>query len=699
MAVLPDRFKSSFIVTILSWAVHELAFQGRTANLSAIVKYPLSLIIRKTSPLLVVAGLLASCDTPQKRGLRELSERGIQPSGQALLQAITEGDPQRAGWLIDVGVYTEQRDSSGKTPIRIALENRDVRSVFKLLEAKADMNATTADGVSVLGIAVELGETAITEKMLAAGARADGLMPDGEKILPWAIREGRLAFVRSMMKSGADPHLRDRMGNPLLHIAMEVKRRDLTDSLLELGADPGSTNAAGETTLHLAFRNGWLDSIPKLAAAGADPNAPGVDGLTLLDRAISAERIDHIELLLKAGADPNHQYSLGDFPTPLERAFAARDPALFQVFLNHGAKPTGGNWDDWLWKAFESKNHEAARVLLAHGARSPGNHRHGLTLVEAAALAHDGSLVKMLTDFGCPPGNALYHSASHGDLEMVRLLVACGAPVNATRIPSLDTPLAAALRMKQDKVAEFLVQNGADLDLHLPEGQTSLHLAIATGCRRAVKEMLGSGFDPNTPFELPVSPSFIKSVRPGIMRWVLKHDSKVTPLMLASDSGVIETARLLMRAGAKSAVRTRTTSIWPINFASRRGDVKMMRLFLGRDPLLEERRIEIRLSEQRARVYDADGNEIFNTRVSTGKKGHDTPTGEFVITNKYRDWKSTLYHASMPYFQRLSCGDFGLHQGNVPDYPASHGCIRVPAGNAQKLYSMTKSGDRVNIIP
>ena len=169
--------------------------------------------------------------------------------------------------------------------------------------------------------------------------------------------------------------------------------------------------------------------------------------------------------------------------------------------------------------------------------------------------------------------------------------------------------------------------------------------------------------------------------------------------MLASDSGVIETARLLMRAGAKGDVRTRNTSIWPINFASRRSDVKMMRLFLGRDPQHEERRIEIRLSEQRARVYDADGIEIFNTRVSTGKKGHDTPTGEFVITNKYRDWKSTLYHASMPYFQRLSCGDFGLHQGNVPDYPASHGCIRVPAGNAQKLFTMTQSGDRVNIIP
>jgi hypothetical protein len=176
-------------------------------------------------------------------------------------------------------------------------------------------------------------------------------------------------------------------------------------------------------------------------------------------------------------------------------------------------------------------------------------------------------------------------------------------------------------------------------------------------------------------------------------------DRNATPLMVAADSGSIQTARYLMRAGAKSNVHTRISSLWPINFASRRNDVRMMRLFLGQDPLREERCIEIRLSEQRARMFDAEGKEILSTKVSTGRKGYSTPTGEYVITNKHRDWTSTLYHASMPYFQRLSCGDFGLHQGNVPGYPASHGCIRLPAGTAAKLFSMTKTGDRVRILP
>lgn len=653
----------------------------------------------KTLPLLAAAGMLVSCDTPQKRAMRELSKAGVEPSGRALLDAVTARETQKAGWLLDVGVYTEQRDDRGRTPVRIAIENSDIPSTFKLLDAKANVNATTADKVSILGIAVERGETAIVDRLLSAGARTDGQMPDGEKILPWAIRQGRLVFVRATMKSGADPHLKDRLGNPLLHVAMEAGRRDLMEALIEHGADPGATNAAGETTIQVAVRQGWLDVVPKLAAAGADPNARGVDGMSLLERAVEYGNMEHAVLLMKIGADPGSRHPSGNFPSPLERTFAEGHLEFFRLFLEHGAKPPGGSWDPWLRKACEARNREVARILLARGARARSRGPDGLYLAEWAALARDGSCVKMLTDYGNPTGNALYQACAGGDIEMAKLLVSCGVPVNVTRFPTLDTPLGAAIRGKHDGIAAFLIENGADLSLRLPEGQTALHLAAATGCHRTVKHLLDAGADPNAIFEHPVSPVFLKRVRPGVARWVLKNDRNVTPLMVASDSGNVESARYLIRAGAKMNVRTKSTNLWPINFASRRSDVKMMRLFLGKDPGKEERRIEIRLSEQRARVLDSEGKELFVTKVSTGRKGFSTPTGEYVITNKYRDWTSTLYDASMPYFQRLSCGDFGLHQGNVPGYPASHGCIRVPAGNAQKLFTMTQAGDRVRILP
>jgi ankyrin repeat protein len=653
--------------------------------------------------LLVAAAGISSCDSPQKQALKQLSKSGIEASGRSLVEAVRKRETALTGLLLEARVYTEHRDEHGLTPLGVSVSNRDVSTTLMLLNSGANVNATLGKKSSVLGIAARQDDAATVETLLAAGARPDGLMPDGEKILPWAIREGRAQLVEIMMKAGADPHLRDMKGNPLLHIAMESGQRELTHSLIELGADPATTNARGETTLQIALRRGWLDAVPKLAAAGADPNAPCPDGRTLLDQAMAAGDKEKAALFLKIGADPKHPGSGSAADSPLERAFADDSTDWLELFLRHQSTPPNGSWDAWLWRTFEKRDLAKARLLLAMGAsRAAGNsgrNNAGLTLTEAAASAVQMDFLKLWLDYGFPAGRSLEIACQRGDHLTAELLLAAGESPERSYFPSRDTRVSRALRARQDALAATLIRAGASTDSIPPEGQSLLHLAIARKCPAAVGALLENGANPNAPFTLPVSPDFLKQVRPGVMRWILKMDRNATPLMLAADSGNVQTARQLIKAGAKINVRTKVSSLWPINFASRRSDVPMMRLFLGQDPHREDRRIEVRLKEQRALVFDAEGKEIFATKVSTGRKGYATPTGEFVITNKHRDWTSTLYHSSMPYFQRLSCGDFGLHQGNIPGYPASHGCIRLPAGVAAKLFSMTKTGDRVSIVP
>jgi lipoprotein-anchoring transpeptidase ErfK/SrfK len=154
-----------------------------------------------------------------------------------------------------------------------------------------------------------------------------------------------------------------------------------------------------------------------------------------------------------------------------------------------------------------------------------------------------------------------------------------------------------------------------------------------------------------------------------------------------------------MDHGARRFIWTRRKSYYPIGFAARRGDVKMMQLLLGVDPEQEERWIKVDLSEQRAWVYDGQGKELLTTSVSTGKKGFQTEPGEFVITNRNRHHVSNIYGVRMPYFQRLNCSAIGFHEGYCPGYPASHGCLRVPRGKASELWETTKVGDRVVIVP
>ena len=90
------------------------------------------------------------------------------------------------------------------------------------------------------------------------------------------------------------------------------------------------------------------------------------------------------------------------------------------------------------------------------------------------------------------------------------------------------------------------------------------------------------------------------------------------------------------------------------------------------------------------------GTRIGMSSCSTGKPGHTTPAGVFVILQKDKDHHSSTYNnASMPYMERLTWEGVALHAGNLPGYPASHGCVRLPLEFAKLLFGMTTLGTPV----
>ena len=69
--------------------------------------------------------------------------------------------------------------------------------------------------------------------------------------------------------------------------------------------------------------------------------------------------------------------------------------------------------------------------------------------------------------------------------------------------------------------------------------------------------------------------------------------------------------------------------------------------------------------------------------------------GVFSVIQKDRHHVSNLYNASMPYMQRITWSGSALHEGPLPGYPASHGCVRLTTSFAQMLWKTTKMGARV----
>jgi len=131
--------------------------------------------------------------------------------------------------------------------------------------------------------------------------------------------------------------------------------------------------------------------------------------------------------------------------------------------------------------------------------------------------------------------------------------------------------------------------------------------------------------------------------------------------------------------------------------------------------------VDVDLSTQMLYVY-RDGIEIGRAKISSGKPGHDTPTGNYTILQKKAKHRSSSWGsyvkngavigdghvnntpagasyrgASMPYMMRLTWSGVAMHTGHVPDRPASHGCIRLPAGFAPKLFSVVKVGTPVRV--
>jgi L,D-transpeptidase catalytic domain len=175
-----------------------------------------------------------------------------------------------------------------------------------------------------------------------------------------------------------------------------------------------------------------------------------------------------------------------------------------------------------------------------------------------------------------------------------------------------------------------------------------------------------------------------------------REETKATPLILAAALGEREICTTLVARGAE---RFRA-SAWgwvPAQYAARCGFPDLAGTLIESDPLAIHFNIKIELTPQLVILYK-DGLALVQGKISTGKPGFDTPPGHYLVTDKERERKSSIYKVSMPYFLRLSFSEYGIHEGHNPGRPASHGCIRVAEENVAKaIFDQTPIGTLVDI--
>ena len=222
--------------------------------------------------------------------------------------------------------------------------------------------------------------------------------------------------------------------------------------------------------------------------------------------------------------------------------------------------------------------------------------------------------------------------------------------------------------------------------------------AAVSGDLVQLQRSFAEGVSADAVVPVPLPPEMAALFNPRSRGGLLLNDPGATALMLATAAGRTDSIAALLEAKANREARTRS-GMRPLDIAAERNDTETMQLLLGVTPNSDAAHLSISvdLATQRA-VLSRDGTPVIETKVSSGKKEKPTPPGKYVVTQKYTDWHSSLYHnAKMPFFLRLSCSPVGLHAGVVENHPASHGCVRLPAEIARKFYEIVPRGTLVTI--
>ena len=390
-----------------------------------------------------------------------------------------------------------------------------------------------------------------------------------------------------------------------------------------------------------------------------------------LVRAVTIQRESLIELCLIDHVDPNGHDAQGR--TPLLIAASQQDWKTAQRLMGAGAlvELADKNGFTPLMAAAVHGNLEIFRELLARS-----------TNLHAETPCKDGSdLLGMALDGGNP--------------EIVRSVVERLPAMPQWRSSTRRALQGALMKGEKEQIQLLLSKHSAP---PTPEGKNVplLAYAVAGNDSSLFGTLLSCGADPNTALPSRCDKDFLALLPSKSFSSYVEGDKGLTVLMLAAGLDREDYLRALLAAGASRNQLTKRDKMSALDIAAETGHWRSSQVLLGGGPPPDQLRIEISLALQRVALVK-NGVPVYRAQCSTGRQGYSTRTGDFVITNKERNHRSTIYHVEMPYFMRLSCLDFGMHAGVVPNYPASHGCIRLPEEAARKLFSEIPIGTLVTV--
>ncbi|KAF6199146.1 hypothetical protein GE061_007171 [Apolygus lucorum] len=406
-------------------------------------------------------------------GSRDLRERlAYEYKGHYVLDACRQSDPSRLKKFLSSEIVNFKHPYSGDTPLHAAAGSpypKRKQIIESLVRKGAHLNEKNKEMLTPLLIANDLGHHDVMDTLLRLGSKVNALDALGQTALHRAAREDNVQACRILLSYSVDTTIVSLQGYTALQVAGENVHKILQEppAILDL-----------ENKLLEASKSGDLDQVQRLLTSYPHiVNCRDLDGRhsTPLHFAAGYNRVAVVEYLLSHGADV-HSKDKGGL-VPLHNACSYGHYEVTEMLVKHGANVNVAD----LWKftplheAAAKGKYDIVRLLLLHGADPTKKNRDGAMAVELVKEG-DQEVADLLR------GNAaLLDAAKRGNLARVQRLV---TPENINCRDTQgrnSTPLHLAAGYNNVEVAEFLLENGADVNAQDKGGLIPLHNASSYG--------------------------------------------------------------------------------------------------------------------------------------------------------------------------------------------------------------------------
>jgi len=413
-----------------------------------------------STPLLVAA---SKNDAAQ---VRQLLKTGANPNVRnkldttPLLEAAFHSNAEIIKALLDAGADPNVADADGQTPLMLVARGTDVAAAKLLLDKGASLKASESQRQQtalmwaaansqgpMTRLFVERGAdldtktaTDLMTPLVSGEPRAQPRSPGGMTALMFASREGCLDCVAAMIEKGASIDLPDPEGVTPLLWAIWNTRFDVAKYLIEHGANVNRWDWWGRTPLYLAVD---YVTLPH----GGRPDQPS------LDRTLP---IEIVKLLLDKGADPNPQLKM---TAPLR---ATGNDRGLDPMLSPGTTP--------LIRAAKAMDVESMKALIEHGADITLTNSRGMT----ATLAASG----MGSTDADTRGYFTVSDVQDRAIAALELMFQHGGPISGKAGQFAQVPLHGAAFWGWNRVVEYLLQKGAEINLADSRGYTAVDFAM-----------------------------------------------------------------------------------------------------------------------------------------------------------------------------------------------------------------------------